>query len=117
MTRVGGGERTKDELNDIVERVEVLKLQKQEVDTEISFFVNVSDSVQDIQESKENELKGYVITQFCCYISRLYQLTNTVTMYLTRVIPQPHHVIYFQTCRSIRSLFMLPRSNRLYYGG
>jgi hypothetical protein len=54
------GERTQDELYDLIEKVEDLKLEKQGEDAEISFFLSLSDRVQAVQNLRENELKGYV---------------------------------------------------------
>jgi hypothetical protein len=54
------GERTQDELYDLIEKVEDLKLQKQGEGAELSFFVSLSDRVQAVQNLRENELKGYV---------------------------------------------------------
>jgi hypothetical protein len=58
------GERTQDELYDLVTGLEVLNLQNQETDAKIEFLVSGYDSVQGIQELKENELKGYVTFSF-----------------------------------------------------
>jgi hypothetical protein len=54
------GERTQEELYDLIEKVEDLKLQTQGEDAEIDFFVSLSDRVQALQNLRENELKGYV---------------------------------------------------------
>ncbi|PNF42466.1 hypothetical protein B7P43_G08746 [Cryptotermes secundus] len=51
------GKRTQDELYDLIEKVEDLKLQKQGEDAEISFFVSLSDRVQAVQNLRENEMK------------------------------------------------------------
>jgi hypothetical protein len=61
-------ERTPDDLYDLIEKVEDLKLQDKEDDAETSFFVSLSERVQAIQDLAENEMKGYnrhYIIKFC----------------------------------------------------
>jgi hypothetical protein len=52
------GKQTQVDLYDVIEKIEELKFQEKEDESEISFSVKLSDGVQAVRE-KKNELKGY----------------------------------------------------------
>jgi hypothetical protein len=53
------GKQTQDDLYALIEKIENLKFQKKEEDSEISFFVSLSDRARAVRGVRENELKGY----------------------------------------------------------
>jgi hypothetical protein len=54
---------------DLTKKVEVLPIQEQEVDVDVTISSRPSDKVLAIQELRENELKGYsILSVFPCSV-------------------------------------------------
>jgi hypothetical protein len=56
-----GSEEMQEEISDLMKKIHDLSLQQQEVDDDVSSFINTSDKVLAVQEMREKELKGYVV--------------------------------------------------------